>query len=232
MASRVKETLCLEPEGECQLAIAAFGNRRSASQPCEVVRVGVKVNTGPDLELNLFTVPYICEPLSVQPISLCTERYKHLSHLELADTSDGKAPMDIDVLIGSDNYWKLITGEIRHGDSGSVAVHTRFGWVLSGPTVTTSQITSVTSLVATHTLRVDAEPDTSRDLDSCLRSFWDLESLGIHVCDSEGSRTEDTCMKYPCHGRNTIHLYQQIMIWLPRGFKVYSADFVKIQILF
>ena len=80
MASRVKETLCLEPEDECQLAIAAFGNRRSASQPCEVVRVGVKVNSGPDLELTLFTVPYICEPLSIQPISLCTERYKHLSH--------------------------------------------------------------------------------------------------------------------------------------------------------
>ena len=93
--------------------------------------------------------------------------------------------MDIDVLIGSDYYWKLITGEIRRGDGGPVAFHTRFGWVLSGPTDTTSQITSVTSLVATHTLRVDAEPDTSRDLDNCLRSFWDLESLGI--CDSEGS---------------------------------------------
>ena len=41
--------------------------------------------------------------------------------------------MPIDILIGSDYYWQLVTGSICRGTSGPVAVHTKLGWVLSGP---------------------------------------------------------------------------------------------------
>ena len=34
-----------------------------------------------------------------------------------------------------------------------------------------------------HTLRIDAEPSDTHDLDDCLRSFWELESLGIKKTD-------------------------------------------------
>ena len=36
------------------------------------------------------------------------------------------------------------------------------------------------SLIATHSLRVDAEPSDTRDLDD---SFWELELLGIQKTD-------------------------------------------------
>ena len=37
-------------------------------------------------------------------------------------------------LIGSDYYWSVVTGEtVRGGVDGPVAVHTRLGWILSGP---------------------------------------------------------------------------------------------------
>ena len=110
ISSRPKEALHLVPEDECHLAIAAFGSKRSGTQRCEVVRVGVKTHDGPDTELVLSTVPYICEPLSIQPVSLCRGRYDHLSCLELADASDGSTLMEVDLLIGSlllaTDYWR------------------------------------------------------------------------------------------------------------------------------
>ena len=96
--------LGVNSEDKCQLAIAAFSSRRNVPQMCEVVRVGIKVKSGPDVELTLYTVPYICEPLSVQPISVCAQSYDHLSCLELADSTVGEIPLDVDVLVGSDHY--------------------------------------------------------------------------------------------------------------------------------
>ena len=39
----------------------------------------------------------------------------------------------INILIVSEYYFEILTGEIVHGDSGLVAVNSKFGWVESGP---------------------------------------------------------------------------------------------------
>ena len=39
------------------------------------------------------------------------DRYEHLSHLDLPDSADSEGRMDVDVLIRSDYYWRLTTGE-------------------------------------------------------------------------------------------------------------------------
>ena len=88
----------------------------------------MKVNNGSGLELTMFSVPHICEPLT---ISLCATTCEHLSQLELADSCHDNLTLDMDVLIGSDYYWDLVTGDIRCGESGPVAINTRLGWVLS-----------------------------------------------------------------------------------------------------
>jgi len=86
---------------------------------------------------------------------------------------DSRTPMDIDVLIGSDVYWSLVTGEIVRGKCGPVAINTKLGWVLSGPTEPVGSV----SLLITHALHMNAiEADGP---DAVLRSFWELESLGI-----------------------------------------------------
>ena len=105
-------------------------------------------------QLSLFTVPLICEPLSCQPVSLCQDRFEHLTHLDLADYTDGSSPLEVDVLVGLDHYWDLASGEVRRGQSGPVAVDTKLGWVLSGPAIPVDQSESSTSLL-THALHVD-----------------------------------------------------------------------------
>ncbi len=89
--------------------------------------------------------------------------------------------LEVDVLIGCDLYWELITGNIRCGDSGPVAIQTRLGWVLSGPAMVPGQHQSSACFV-THTLHVESfSSEDARTLDDRLRSFWNLEAFGIDV---------------------------------------------------
>ena len=71
-----------------------------------------------------------------------------------------------------------ITGEVIRDETGPTAVHTTVGWILSGPT--SHLETSVNLTVAsTHALKIDIWFSSDAGLDDCLKSFLDLESLGI-----------------------------------------------------
>ena len=105
--------------------------------------------------MSFLSVPLICEPLSNQPIALAANSWDRLAALQLTDYSQGDVPLDIDILVGSDQYWKLLTGEMINQRNGPTAVHTRLGWVLSGPVEGLSQPESSVNLVSTHVLVVD-----------------------------------------------------------------------------
>ena len=109
------------------------------------------------------------------PFSACAEENEHLLGLDLADSADGNAQLPIDMLIGCDYYWDLVTGRICRNERGPTAIHTKLGWVLSGPTLSsTSTLCSTTNFSTTHLLRVDCQMLESKQLDE------QLESLGIH----------------------------------------------------
>ena len=78
----------------------------------------------------------------------------------------------------------IVTGEVRRGDCGPVAMNTQFGWVLSGP-VNQSSTTGETTVnyENARTLRIDTRSVT--DLQDTLANFWELESIVIKQnCDS------------------------------------------------
>ena len=84
------------------------------------------------------------------------------------------------MLIGCDYYWDLVTGSICRSEGGPTAIHTKLGWVLSGPTLSSNlAMRSATMCSTTHLLRVHCQTLESTQLEQ-LRSFWELESLGIH----------------------------------------------------
>ena len=180
VTDRLKEKLHVVPYGKKAMSISTFGSTKENSQMCDLAKIGVCTNES-TMELCLLSVPYICGPISGTSLEVCKERYEHLRELDLADTVQEGEP---ELLIGADYYWKLVTGEKIEGNGGPVAIYTKFGWVLSGPVSCNDQHT--TNLV-THVLRVDSGP-TLKDLDKRLRSFWDLESLGV-------TDTEDTVLE-------------------------------------
>jgi hypothetical protein len=186
VTTRVKNQLNLDAEGTENLMIKTFGGEAEELQTCEFLHLNIETeSTYPDLSLTAFVVPAICQPLRHQTTQAAQEIYHHLEGLNLADLNAGEEELEVDILVGSDQYWNLITGAVRRGDSGPNAMGTKIGWVLSGPvTDPVSEKTSV-NLVNTHVLKFATQlltPDAT-DMTQELRRFWELESLGVFPND-------------------------------------------------
>ena len=179
ITERAMKMLALKPTGEQPLSISTFASTSQQTKVCPRVNVKVHLRDYPPMLLSLYAIHTICEPLASQPIDVCVTQTKQFTSLDLADSSDGKSNLPVDLLIGSDYYWDLVTGSICKIEGGPTALHTKLGWVLSGPTAAYHSLTSV-NLVTTHVLRADAQPLETTRLDEQLQSFWELESLGIY----------------------------------------------------
>jgi len=108
------------------------------------------------------------------------ENNRYLVDLDLVDCACEDDKLSIDILVGFDNDWKLVTSEIINGASGPTTIKTRLGWVINGP-VQGILCHSSTNLVLTHTMAVDMHisEDNDQDLDHKLKMFWDLGAIGI-----------------------------------------------------
>ena len=168
----VMTSLGLSPKSRRSMSIATFG---SVGQNCHLVTIGMEMEEGPPQSLDVFIVPTICEPLSNNGRSYVIEEFSHLQHLELSDPIDG-SPKEIDVLVGSDYYWTLVTGRMP------TAVHTRLGWVLSGPTTLFDGCENPATLVYTYSCN-----ECFRER---LRAFWEIESLGVCETTPNGAKVE------------------------------------------
>ena len=132
ISQRAAKLLRLKSEGVRKMTVFMFESTEKKIFNSELVHVMMKTLDG-EIEIHLLTNPIICEPLSPQPLDLCVNSYRHLSGLQLADCSDGNTPVEVNLLIGSDYYWQLATGQVSRGDDGPIAVETKMEWVLSGP---------------------------------------------------------------------------------------------------
>ena len=83
-----------------------------------------------EIEISTLCFPKICSAVSAK---INVNNYAHLQGLELADASivEG-SQQNIDVLIGSDFYFDVVSGDVVRGNSGPVALGSTFGWTLSG----------------------------------------------------------------------------------------------------
>ena len=174
----VMEHLSLIPVSSETMIIKTFGVKSHGRQACDVVKVGMSLKNGHSLEMSFLFVPLICEPISNQPTTFVCSNNSQFASLELADCCHENESLEVDILVGADQYYQLVTGEIIHERNGLTAIHTRLEWVLSGPVYGMSQSTTSANLVMTHALSVDVyQPQES--LEHRLKQFWDLESMGI-----------------------------------------------------
>ena len=103
------------------------------------------------------TLPFVNLFTNSETISnFAKENLNYLKELELTNS---KAKNDIDLLIGPDFYWLIVTGNVTFGNPGeTVGVKTVFGWVLNGSLkgedVNGPSSTNFVSEVSSHVLSI------------------------------------------------------------------------------
>ena len=60
------------------------------------------------------------------------KNYDYLTNLDLADYSCSTDMLEVEILVGSDHYWKLVTGEVVQSGDGPMEIQSKLEWVLSG----------------------------------------------------------------------------------------------------
>ena len=96
--------------------------------------------------------------------------------------------MNIDILIGGDFFWSFVSGNIRKGRTGPIALETTLWWVSSG----NADVSSFRNEhVSTHILKlggtkVETSIDTFSKRDQILlnevKKFWKIEDDSSKAC--------------------------------------------------
>ena len=162
ISSKLCDELGLKEECKETLLVKTFAADEGRVQACGVVNLSVMTRAGTDMGLSLLSIPTICEPLTGQPITYATSRFQYLSGLDLADSGDVEDSLEVGVLIGVDQYWKIVTGKVVKGITGPTAIKTTFGWILSDPVPGLTLEPAVTCLSTVHLMKVDASVCSSQ----------------------------------------------------------------------
>lgn len=171
------------------MMIKGFGSNAGQLQSRNLVQVWVQGLTSETcLYVNAYTVPIISSPLQNQAVKFAATTYQHLNGLSLADSNssnENESQLQVDFLIGTDYYWHFLTGSFKRGESGPTGLHTKIGWILSGPVQGSPDIGSTqVNFTNTHALRVETrlfeeQLPEDKTLDKKLSQFWELKSSGI-----------------------------------------------------
>ena len=197
ISNRLKTTLKLKPVKNETLNLNTFGNSKFRKQNCDLVELNLEDKDHAKVTIKALSFPVICSSL---PSRINVEEFSHLDGLELADDIEHDGNEEIDVLIGSDYYWTIVTGEMKKGESGPVAVNSKLGWLLSGPLNDSATPTDVQSnLIISGKSEINyGTRDEEHNLVGTLKKFWETETIGIH-------QPEDTVQS----DEFTKHVYRQ-----------------------
>ena len=124
----VLQRLDIKPVKKEVLHLNTFGENHFKRQNCGVYKLSLEnTRTGDGAEIQAVNFPVIGSPLR----SVVTTNYAHLDGLDLADFDEQESNNSIDVLVGADHYWDLVTGDIGQGEDGPTAINSKLGWLLS-----------------------------------------------------------------------------------------------------
>lgn len=215
VTNRLKSRLNLSPVKSETLHLNTFGDERYTKQQCDVVSLRLQGSQG-EIEISALCFPKICSAVSAK---VNIDNHTHLQGLELADISIAETgQQDIDVLIGSDYYFDIVSGDVIRGSGGPVAVSSMFGWVLSGPTsaeesrekvTTTNLIIERPELMTLSPCDIHSEND---ELCNALQKFWDTESLGVRE-EPPASQTDGKEFLESIHFDETEGRYEVGLPW-------------------
>ena len=85
ITNHLKKELNLQVDHQETMLNKTFGSNEEKSQNCDVAHFSVKHLDGKDMQMSVYSVPLICEPLTGQTVDLAKNMYDYLSDLHLTD---------------------------------------------------------------------------------------------------------------------------------------------------
>ncbi|XP_064456869.1 uncharacterized protein LOC135367497 [Ornithodoros turicata] len=182
----IKESLShlldCESVGEEVLTICAFGCR-PLKRRCRRVKVWLRSQYSrkevcvealetPDISAN------VLHPPDCNLTRTLTERGMQVADVVLTGIT---CKSEVQILIGADSYWAVVTGETEPITDKLFAIKTIFGWTVQGPTSSSPSDNLDTNVGVLRVTAESFEDETS----SQLRRFWELEHIGIQHNETE-----------------------------------------------
>ena len=139
--------------------------------------------------------------------------------LQLADTFDSDGTETIDILVGADQYFKIILDGKIESESGLVAMNSKLVWLLAGSAElnpnSDSEEYSLSNLIIEGENKnpFELEIRENRELLHSFKQLWEFET-GTNEIDSEShesldqltSNTTEKGMKLGYLGRQTLQI--------------------------
>lgn len=169
ITKRASKKLGCKVVGYEALKVGVFGGSQS-ERDFKRVLVSVTAQNKKVHHLEVLETEVICD----QKVPIPEAHLRDLMGSEaVADRTGDQDQGDIDLLIGSEHYWDLVTGRSKALDGKLRAVETAFGWCIQGPVGT-----RVREAQCMQTIALKVSLDDS-DASNYLERFWTLESIGV-----------------------------------------------------
>ncbi|KAK3748158.1 hypothetical protein QZH41_006187 [Actinostola sp. cb2023] len=203
------------------LDVTTFGTLKSNRRKYDVVTFTLHAEKE-NLRITALATPIICPPLSIKMKNF--EIPPELKGLKLADKTNGN--LEVDIVIGNDQFGQLITGKmIKTSNEAIIAMESKFGWLLSGPT------SSNCNRDTTRCQRADIQMVDTK-LDNILTKFWEINQIPQeNETDSSVIKTfEETIQFNAATGRYNVKLpWKKNKNDLPSNFNLSMKRLISLQ---
>ena len=173
-----------------ELHVSTFSGLRKITNPM------VRLDLPGGVSIDVVLTDYICENLSGHRVNkACQDELRDYKLADPACIRDQSLP--IDILVGVDNYWKVITDEIVRLNSGLVIMSTVYGWALSGELMTGSHSSHSHTMLA-HTLLLNGGWRDSKQFSLSAQDSWykpSVQALCGQGCVSDPKEENCDCDK-------------------------------------
>lgn len=189
----VVNKLNLKTVGTVDLSVIPFGSKEA--NPIEKfikVKLPLKnpLNLGVVASVDAVVVPEICVDVLEVPESDCPL----FEGIRLSDVrpTDMEEEEGLSLLIGSDFYWSVVTGDQRHLTKRLRAIETVFGWALQGVHLSVSDDFFASNENSCYT---SSSLLSLTAITADLSQLWSLEAIGIKSNEDENHELTESLIE-------------------------------------
>lgn len=169
ITSRLAKLLRLKPLWRESLLLSGFAKNQTGVQYYDVTQFFIVGLNGSLIKIKAIIIEHLVSPLD-DPHRKLAASLPHLRGLQLAHPPSEATSFNIDILIGANFYWTLVSDKVIRG-AGPTATESRIGYLLSGPL----SASSVNNKASDSVLALHVSAMENFD----LSKFWSVEGLGI-----------------------------------------------------